>query len=468
MASWCLALAALFLAALAWPAWPLPWAGSRETALFGLVVLCLYLLVVRHLRGGQGQALQRLDRHALEVAVNNASMMSSFTRVVSYSREQSAVLAGLRDGVDALAHSVDTVAQSAATTCREVDSMHALALRGDGLLRETSQRIASLTQSADGLESRFREVREHTGEIEGIVAMIQNVAMQTNLLSLNAAVEAARAGEQGRGFAVVADEVRQLAGRTREATAQIRQMIAGITASTSAADDFLQTVLQDIQGSVQRTHETGAALADIRERSARTLEAAADMAAAAQTQGGVSERLIHDAEALSAAARQSVEWVGQSNAQLRVVQGLIGQLKRETSGLLPAGRPLAVLADGIEELRACNILVMNADTAAQVGPVVERMAQIDQQMDVAWAAWQRGRDASRRAVPGDAFEAALQAYRSARGQALALAAQGRLDEVRTLVPQLVRPAYDHVKRTLEALGDGPKATHHATAGGAAA
>lgn len=451
MATVFMALGALLLACVAWPVWPLPWAGLREAAVLGLALLCLALLAARRQRPAARRALERVDRHALDVAVNNASMMSSFTRVVSFSREQSAVLGGLREGVDALAHSVDTVAQSAATTCSEVDSMHALALRGDGLLRETSQRIASLAQSADGLEERFREVRQHTGDIEGIVAMIQNVAMQTNLLSLNAAVEAARAGEQGRGFAVVADEVRQLAGRTREATQQIRQMIAGITASTLAADEFLQTVLQDIQGSVQRTHETGLALADIRDRSGRTREAAGDMAAAAQTQGGVSQRLVHDAERLSAAARQSVEWVGQSNAQLRVVQGLIGQLKRETSGLLPAGNPAAVLADGIEELRACNILVMNADTAAEVAPVVERIAQIDRQMDGAWAALQRGRGARRWGDAGRQFAAALQSYRSLRGQALALAAQGDFGAVRTLVPQQVRPAYDRVKAALAQL-----------------
>jgi methyl-accepting chemotaxis protein len=417
------------------------------TALGALLLALLYLAVRQGARPGARKALAQVDRHALDVAVNNASVLSSFTRVVAGARTQSAVLGSLREGVQALAQSVDTVAEAAATTCGEVDSMHALTLRGDALLQETLQRIASLEQSAGGLEARFREVRQHTGDIEGIVAMIQNVAMQTHLLSLNAAVEAARAGEQGRGFAVVADEVRRLAGHTRESTEQIRQMIAGITASTEAANQFLQTVLGDIQGSVQRTHETADALAGIRERSGRTLQAAGDMAAAAQTQGSASQRLVQDAEALSAAARESVEWVGQSNAQLRVVQGLIGQLKRETSDLLPGGNPADRLADGIEELRACNILVMNADTAAEVAPVVERIAQIDRQMDAAWAALQR----AGRGEAGGPFAAALRDYRSVRGQVLALAAQGRFDEVRALVPQQVRPAYDRVKAALARL-----------------
>ena len=445
------AILVLVLTALAWPVWPLPWDGLREPAILGLALLCLAALAAGA-RGRRGapvsKALERVDKHALEVTVNNASMMSSFTRVVTFSREQATILADLRDGVDGLTRSVDTVAQSAQITRDEVDSMHELAVRGDGLLRETSERITSLAQSADGLNERFREVKQHTDDIEGILVMIQDVAMQTNLLSLNAAIEAARAGDRGRGFAVVAGEVRQLAGRTGEATVQIRQMISGITASTTAADQFLKTVLQDIQGGVQRTRETGAALADIRERSNRTLGAASNMASAVQTQGDLGQRLIRNTEALSGAARQSVEWVGKSNAQLRVVQGLIGQLKRETSDLQPGRREVDVLNDCVEEMRACNILIMNADAFSDVAAVIERIAQIDKLMDGTWERCQRTR---RPGAAGQAFTSALQAYRAVRNEVLALARNERFDEIRRKVPEQVRPAYDLVKETLSRL-----------------
>ena len=449
----------LLLAALAWPAWSWPWDGLRELALLGLALLAL-VGVAGRARGGWARvgrramaaALGRLDQQALDVTVNNASMMSSFTKVVSASRAQAGVLAQLLDGVGALNRSVETVAQAAAGTRNEVDSMHALAVQGDGLLHQTMERIAALEPSAQGLEERFREVMRHRDNIETILDIIQKVAMQTNLLSLNAAVEAARAGEHGRGFSVVAQEVRQLATRTNEATLQIRQMVSGITHSTVAADSYLQQVLQDIHGSIERTRDTSTALADIRTRAGRTLEAASDMAAAAHTQEGLSQDLVANAQALSAAAQQSVESIGASNAQLRTVQGLIGQLKRETSQLLPGRAPLAVLADCIEELRACNILIMNADACREIGAVVERIGQLDQLIDSTWSHYQRGLREPSQVAAAQAFATALQTYRRLRNDMLALAQSEQFDQVRIHVPQRVRPAYDLVKSSLAQLG----------------
>ena len=87
---------------------------------------------------------------------------------------------------------------------------------------------AELKISGDRAVALSRRV----AEIDGIVALLNDIADQTNLLALNAAIEAARAGDAGRGFAVVADEVRRLAERSKASAAQITTLVAGTQAES--------------------------------------------------------------------------------------------------------------------------------------------------------------------------------------------------------------------------------------------
>lgn len=81
----------------------------------------------------------------------------------------------------------------------------------------------------DRTMSAMSEIEKSSGQISQIIAVIEDIAFQTNLLSLNAGVEAARAGNAGQGFAVVASEVRGLAQRSSESAGEIKNLISGST-----------------------------------------------------------------------------------------------------------------------------------------------------------------------------------------------------------------------------------------------
>lgn len=107
----------------------------------------------------------------------------------------------------------------------------------------------------EDVSRELSELTEATTKMQNIIALINGIATQTSLLSLNASIEAARAGEAGRGFAVVASEISNLAGQTQEATVSITDLIKNIS-------EELTQVVNVIGEMIENANEQNKAAAD--------------------------------------------------------------------------------------------------------------------------------------------------------------------------------------------------------------
>ena len=112
--------------------------------------------------------------------------------------------------------------------------------------------VSVMQQAIESMDS----INTASQKIGDIISLIDSIAFQTNLLALNAAVEAARAGEHGRGFAVVAGEVRALAGKSSDASKEIRALIEDTIEKVGQGSEYVNdsgTALNEIQTAIEET-----------------------------------------------------------------------------------------------------------------------------------------------------------------------------------------------------------------------
>ncbi len=159
----------------------------------------------------------------------------------------------------------------------------------------------------------MNEIHTTSQKVVGIIQTIEDIASQTNLLSLNASIEAARAGEAGRGFAVVADEIGKLALESSKAANTTKELIEisineinkGSTIATDAMDSLKESVtaVNHVNGMIQETAEDAAVQAENMKQLQAGIEDMAhgiqDNSAASQETSATSEELASQAEILN-------------------------------------------------------------------------------------------------------------------------------------------------------------------------
>ena len=220
--------------------------------------------------------------------------------------EMSAASAGLAQsnvqqvtGVDSLTTSVSSISESARSTVAQTDGTLAVATEAASLA-ENGIGVANCVQAS------VRAMKASTDGIDKAVALVQGIAFQTNLLSMNASIEAARAGEAGRGFAVVAQEVRALSTRINEVLKDVLQINVGIKngiTDVSGRAAEVGTAVCELQRSFEQVRAMMSEANDTTHRQSARLEsivsATAQLDAITQQNAALSEETTRSAENLS-------------------------------------------------------------------------------------------------------------------------------------------------------------------------
>jgi methyl-accepting chemotaxis protein len=265
-----------------------------------------------HMSGALGNMIAELRRLIQSVATNVDGVASGSTELSAAAEEMSSTTDEIAKSTDSQRAGAERIAAAMTELSASIDEV---SQNAQGSMTQLEQAIDATHQgnlAGEATKTAMDDITQTTGRIAQAIGVIQEIANQTNLLSLNAAIEAAKAGEQGKGFAVVAEEVRKLAERSGTSAKEIAKYNIEARNSVERGSEM-------VASTVELLHKIRASLDQF---AVRTRESVASTGEQATAGADVAKQIDHSANESTAIASAASEMAATTGEIARTASDL--------------------------------------------------------------------------------------------------------------------------------------------------
>jgi twitching motility protein PilJ len=230
-----------------------------------------------------------------------------------------------------IAVNIDDVSKRSAESADVATRSVQIASKGADVVRQTIHGMDNIRGQIQETSKRIKRLGESSQEIGSIIELINDIAEQTNILSLNAAIQAASAGEAGRGFAVVADEVQRLAERATNATKRIETLVQTIQSDTNEAVSSMEQTTAEVVAGARLAEDAGLALGEIENVSGDLSRLIQDISVASKEQSRSASSITESMVTIQQITKQTAQGAGHTAESVGNLADLAADLRRSVA-----------------------------------------------------------------------------------------------------------------------------------------